>query len=101
MQAHERLITILRSAILSNVRKGRFLIGGVERDFDVFGTEILGNIIRVKFYLDEFEGPVTHASLLDHDYVMLVSGNVNFSKEDDGFMYVFDVPVISGEVVKP
>lgn len=101
MQAHERLITIIYSAILSNVRKGRFLIGGVERDFEVLGTEILGNIIRVKFYLDDFQGPVTHAALLDHDNVILVSGEVNFNKEDDGFMYVFDVPVISEEAVKP
>lgn len=101
MQAHERLITIIYSAILSNARKGRFLIGGIERDFDVFGTEILGNIIRVKFYIDDYEGSVTHGALLDHDNVILISGEVNFNKEDDGFMYVFDVPVISGEAVKP
>lgn len=98
MQAYERLITIMYNAILSNVRKGRFIIDGIERDFGVFGTEILGNIIRVKFYIDDFKGPVTHAALLDHENVILVSGNVNFSKEDDGFMYVFDIPIITEAV---
>ncbi|MFJ7971332.1 hypothetical protein [Psychrobacillus sp. NPDC096389] len=98
MQVHERLINILYNAILANVRRGRFLIGETERDFDVFGIEILGNIIRVKFYIDNYFGPVTQAALLDHDNVSLISGNVNFNKENDGFMYVFDIPVISEEV---
>lgn len=98
MKAHERLMNILHSAILINVRRGRFLINGIERDFDVFGTELLGNIVRVKFYIDQYEGPVTQAALLDRDNILLVSGPVNFNKENDGFMYVFDIPVISEEV---
>ncbi|QTD40654.1 hypothetical protein [Sporosarcina sp. Te-1] len=98
MIVHERLLNILHSAILSNVKKGRFLIDGIERYFDVFGTELLGNIVRVKFYIDEYKGPVTHAALLDRDNIPLVSGVVNFHKEDDGFMYVFDIPLISEEV---
>ncbi len=98
MKVHERLISILHSAILSNVRKGRFLIDGIERDFDIFGTETLGNIIRVKFYINTFIGPVTHAALIGPDNIILISGDVNFTKEHDGFMYVFDIPVISEEV---
>lgn len=98
MKAHERLLNILHSAILTNVRRGRFLIGGVERDFDVFGTELLGNIVRIKFYIDQYEGSVTQAALLDRDNIFLVSGPVNFHKEDDGFMYVFDIPLVSEEV---
>ncbi|MGE7916338.1 hypothetical protein [Lysinibacillus xylanilyticus] len=99
MQVHERLIKLLFQTLLSNVRKGRFLIDGVERDIDIFRTEQLGNIIRVMFYLDDYSGSVTHAALLDRDNAILVSGQTNFYKENDGFMYVFDIPIIAEGVV--
>ena len=99
MQVHERLIKLLFQTLLSNVRKGRFLIDGVERDIDIFRTEQFGNIIRVMFYLDDYSGAVTHAALLDRDNAILVSGPTNFYKENDGFMYVFDIPIIAEGVV--
>ncbi|MGE7623615.1 hypothetical protein ACQKMD_11270 [Viridibacillus sp. NPDC096237] len=94
MQVHERLLNILFNALLTNVRKGRFLIDGTERDIDIFRTERLGDIMRVMFYLDDYSGAVTQVSLLDRDNVILVSGQTNFYKENDGFMYVFDIPVV-------
>lgn len=94
MQVRERLLNILFQALLSSVRKGRFLIDGTERDVDIFRTERLGSILRVMFYLDDYKGAVTHAALLDNDNVILVDGPTNFYKENDGFMYVFDIPII-------
>lgn len=35
MQVHERLIKLLFQTLLSNVRKGAFLIDGVERDVEI------------------------------------------------------------------
>lgn len=99
MEIRERLLNILYQALLSNVRKGRFLIEGIERDIDIFRTERLGNILRVMFYLDDYSGAVTHASLLDQDNAILIDGPTNFYKESDGFMYAFDIPIIAEGVV--
>lgn len=99
MHVHERLINLLFQTLLSNVRKGRFLIDGVERDFEIKGTEQIGNIMRVMFYLNDYKGAVTNAALLDRDNVILVSGPTDFYKEDDGFMYVFDIPIVAEGVV--
>lgn len=99
MQVHERLIKLLFQTLLSNVRKGRFLIDGVERDVEIYKTEQLGNIIRVMFYLNKYKGNVTHAALLDSDNAILVSGPTNFYRENNGFMYVFDIPIIAEGVV--
>lgn len=101
MQIHERLMNVFYQALLETIRKARFTIDGVERDFDIFRTERMGNILRVMFYLDDYSGPVTHATLLDKDNVILISGTTNFHKENDGFMYVFDIPIIHEGGVAP
>ena len=93
MQVRERLLNILYQALLSSVRKGRFLIDGTERNIEIFRTERLGNTLRVMFYLNDYHGHVTYAALLDNQGEILVDGPTNFYKEHTGFMYVFDIPI--------
>lgn len=94
MRIHERLMNVFFQSALSSVRRARFTIDGVERDVEIYATERLGNIIRFMFYLDDYNGSITHAALLDQSNAILISGDTNFYKEDEGFMYVIDLPII-------
>ena len=75
-------------------KKAIITVGGVEREYTVFKTTIEGNEFKKMVFIDDVEGHITNARMVDAMGRNLYVKEYNIVKGPDGFMVLFRMKII-------
>lgn len=83
------------------IHKAVIEIAGVERDYEIMRSKIENGKIIKYVHVNEHEGIITKARLIDNQRRDLLYNEMSIKKLDDGFMMVFTIKIeVKGGVVQ-
>lgn len=93
-----RLIDIMRRAIETNIASAVVTINATDFPYQTFYTDVEGNRIRVYVYVDDREGVISNAKLVDSSGVELMGSPMSIVKGEDGHTIVFETNISLGVI---